>query len=124
MCRSTSVHARSCLELDLHEVIAWADARPRRWAFTLSNAGAAYTEFRANVAQLGEVDWAAVTNTDFRDARVKEGKQAEFLVQHAVPWNLVRRIGAHSGAVQQRAMQATAGAAHRPPVEVLRGWYY
>lgn len=27
------------LEADLHATVAWANAQPRRWAFTLSNAG-------------------------------------------------------------------------------------
>lgn len=30
------------LEADLHQVVAWADARKRRWAFTSSNAGSNY----------------------------------------------------------------------------------
>src|SRR5258705_340414 len=34
------------LEADLGEVVAWADSMGRRWAFSLSNAGATYSEFR------------------------------------------------------------------------------
>ena len=34
------------LELDLNAVVTWADAGHQRWSFTLSNAGAAYAEFR------------------------------------------------------------------------------
>jgi hypothetical protein len=112
------------LELDMHEVITWADAQPRRWAFSLSNAGAVYTEFRNRVDQLDQIDWMAVAATDFRDARIKEGKQAEFLVKDIVPWHLVRRVGAQSAAVQRRAMQTMGGAAQRPPVDVCVGWYY
>lgn len=112
------------LELDMQEVITWAIAQPRRWAFSLSNAGAAYTEFRSRVDQLDQLDWVAIAARDFRDPRTKEGKQAEFLVRDFVPWSLVRRIGARSTAVQRRAMQAMGGAAHRPPVEVLDSWYY
>lgn len=112
------------LELDLHEVIRWAEAQSRRWAFTLSNAGAVYAEFRDRVDQLGEVDWPAIAGTDFRNPQVKEGKQAEFLVQDSVPWQLVRRVVAMTDAVAGQAMRAMAGAAHRPPVQVIRGWYY
>jgi hypothetical protein len=112
------------LELDLHETIRWADEEGRRWAFTLSNAGAVYTEFRDRVGHLDEINWEAVAETDFRDAAVKEGKQAEFLVHESVPWSLVQRIGAHSAAVQRQAQRALPGAAHRPPVEVIRPWYY
>lgn len=81
------------LEADLYEVVAWADASGRRWAFTLSNAGAYYTQFRSRIDQLDEVNWPAVAATDFRAAEVKEAKQAEFLVHHLFPWQLVRRIG-------------------------------
>ena len=112
------------LELDLHEVIAWADALPRRWAFTLANGSAYYTEFRNHVDRLGEIDWPSVEATNFSDSNVKEGKQAEFLVQDFVPWHLVRRVGALSDVVQRQAMRAMASAAHRPPVQVHRGWYY
>ena len=112
------------LEADLHEIVAWADAEGRRWAFSLSNAGAVYTEFRKRLDQLGEVSWAAVAATDFRDAEIKEGKQSEFLVQGFFPWHLVRRIGVQSPAVQQRVLQALAGASHRPAVKVCREWYF
>jgi len=112
------------LEADLHETVAWADAEGRHWAFSLSNAGAVYTEFRKRLDQLGEVNWAAVAATDFRDAEIKEGKQSEFLVQGFFPWHLVRHIGVQSLAVQQRVLQALAGASRRPAVKVCREWYF
>ena len=112
------------LELDLREVIRWADAQPRRWAFSLSNAGATYSEFRCSADQLDQIDWPAVANTDFRSASVKEGKQAEFLVADSVPWHLVRRIGAINPAMQAQAMRNMGGVVHRPSVEVCRSWYF
>ena len=33
------------LEADLHDVVKWAEANARLWAFSLSNAGALYAEF-------------------------------------------------------------------------------
>ena len=112
------------LEADLHEAIAWAQAQRRRWAFSLSNAGAVYTEFRRDVAQLDEVDWAAVESRDFRDSTIKEGKQAEFLLHESFPWSLVRRIGVCSETVQRQALRALGGSDHRPTVEVCRAWYF
>jgi hypothetical protein len=112
------------LELDLQEVMAWADAQGRRWAFSLSNAGAAYSEFRSRADQLDQIDWPAVANTDFRSAAVKEGKQAEFLVADFVPWQLVRRVGAMNPAMQAQAMRNMGGVVHRPIVEVCRSWYF
>jgi hypothetical protein len=81
------------LEADLHKVVAWAKTNHRRWAFSLSNAGATYAQFRSRVNQLHEVNWPAVSAVDFRAADVKEGKQAEFLVLDSFPWNRVERIG-------------------------------
>lgn len=112
------------LEADFHEAVGWADDEGRRWAFSLSNAGGAYAEFRANVRQLQEIDWIAVDARDFRNPDVKEGKQAEFLMREFFPWSLIRRIGVHSSAIQSRVLRAMAGSSHRPPVEVQPNWYY
>jgi len=90
------------LESDLHEVVEWADDNDRRWAFSLSNAGAVYAPFRRRLDELSEIDWNAVSATDFRSPAVKEGKQAEFLVHGDLPWTLVSRIGVRSSAVRAR----------------------
>ena len=112
------------LEADLHRVVQWAVANGRRWAFSLSNAGAFYTQFRAELAQLGEINWDAVAATDFRPADVKEAKQAEFLVQDSFPWHLVERIGVHYQAIVPRVASAMQGAANSPVIEINRDWYY
>ncbi len=111
------------LQADLDAVVAWANAQPARWAFTLSNAGSYYFEDRNDVARLGEINWAAVQATDWRGG-LKEGKQAEFLLEHHLPWHLIERIGVHSAAVHGQVINALPAHKHRPPVEVLRDWYY
>ena len=110
------------LEADLHETVAWADRNGRRWAFTLSNAGSLYFEDRCDLAQLDEIDWDAVQARDWRD--YKEGKQAEFLVEHSFPWELVRRVGVRSQDVHGQAYEAIRTADHRPRVEIVPEWYY
>jgi len=112
------------LEADLHEVVAWADANARHWAFSLSNAGAFYTQFRSRLDQLHDVNWPAVEATDFRSAEIKEGKQAEFLLHQSFPWHLFRRMGVLAPSVAQRAANAMSSAAHRPTIEIRRDWYY
>jgi hypothetical protein len=112
------------LEADLHRVIAWAEAEGRQWAFSLSNAGAAYAEFRASVNDLDQINWQAVAATDFRPADIKEGKQAEFLVHDTFPWDLVDRVGVYSRPIGQQALNGMRGATHRPMVEIRRDWYY
>jgi hypothetical protein len=112
------------LEADLRAVVDWCDRTGRRWAFSLSNASARYVEFRRSLADLAEVNWAAVAATDFRSSAVSEGKQAEFLVHGEFPWHLVARIGVHSPSIRTQALAALRGAAHGPPVVVQPDWYY
>ncbi len=112
------------LEADLHDVIGWARAQPQRWAFSLSNAGARYTEFRSRVEELDQLDWAAIASNDFRNPEVMEAKQAEFLLHERFPFGLVARIGVRSSEVRQRASAAIAGADSRPPIAVLPEWYF
>jgi len=110
------------LECDLHATVAWAGQEGQRWAFTFSNAGAYYFEDRCDLAQLHEIDWTAVQANNWQYC--KEGKQAEFLVEHCFPWQLVERIGVHSHTAYQQAANALPGGGHRPVVEVRAEWYY
>jgi hypothetical protein len=112
------------LEADLLAVIDWANGAGKRWAFSLSNAGAYYTQFRKSLENLGEVKWPAVASTDFRAGDVKEGKQAEFLLYGLFPWKLVSRIGVHSMGVAHKVATALSGVAYRPDVEIRADWYY
>lgn len=73
------------LQADLHAVVEWAGKNGRRWAFSDRNAGTYIAQFFNRLDQLGEVNWAAVASTDFRDMAIKEGKQAEFLIHESFP---------------------------------------
>lgn len=110
------------LQADLLDTVAWAEAQQRRWAFTLSNAGSRYFEDRADLAKLDQIDWAAVSATDWRQC--KEPKQAEFLLESDFPWQLVERIGVRSAAVAAQVAHALPAGGHRPPVAVQLAWYY
>lgn len=109
-------------EADLHAVVAWANAQPVRWAFTLSNAGSYFFEDRNDLARLDEINWTAVQARDWRAH--KEGKQAEFLLEHRFPWHLIERIGVHSPVVYRQVVNVLPKNGHRPTVEVRADWYY
>lgn len=112
------------LEADLHRVIQWADDNGRPWAFSLSNAGARYAEFRNQVNELDELDWDAMRNHIFRDPEVKEAKQAEFLVHETLPFGLFDRIGVRSQRMVDRAEAALQGLDPCPAIEIRAQWYY
>lgn len=110
------------LEADLHATVAWANAQAKRWAFTLSNAGAYYFEDRNNLAQLNQVNWDAVQANNWQQC--KEGKQAEFLLEYGFPWQLVERIGVRNHLIHGQVANALPAQGHRPVVEIRPEWYY
>ena len=112
------------IEADLHTVIRWAEANGMLWAFSLSNAGARYTEFRSRVDELDQLDWPAIAARDFRPAAVREGKQAEFLLYGRFPFELVEAIGVQSAAIQQRAATTIAASNPRLSIAVRPDWYF
>lgn len=112
------------LEADLREVVDWADAAGRKWAFSLSNAGAVYAQFRDSLDDLDEINWPAVAESDFRAPEVKEGKQAEFLVHESFPWELVSLIGVKSISIRSQVTEILKTVGHKPIVEIKPRWYY
>mgnify|MGYP000591176190 CR=1 FL=1 len=112
------------LEADLHRVVRWAKNNGVRWAFSLSNAGARYAEFRADLANLDELDWHAIQARDFRDPDIKERKQAEFLVHGCCPFELIERIGVQTRTIEQRVLRVLLSCTHKPIVETCPDWYF
>lgn len=116
------------LQADVQTTVAWANRNGLRWAFTLSNAGARYFEDRSDLNRLDEINWDAVNANRWSGNGVpgslKDGKQAEFLVEGHFSWELVEAIGAQSREMAQRVTTALDGISHRPRVEIKHEWYY
>ncbi len=112
------------LEADLDAVVLWARQNGVRWAFSDGNAGARYVGFHKEIGDLRLLDWEAIGATDWKASSVREGKQAEFLIEGAFPWKLVERIGVIDIARAQRVDEILAGAQHKPEIVVQRNWYY
>jgi hypothetical protein len=119
------------LQADFYKTVEWANTNHKRWAFTLSNAGAERFEDRKDITQLCEIDWHAVQATIWSEKlgaapEVKEDKQAEFLLEESFPWNLVERIGVHSNYEGQQVIQILedSDSSHKPLVYVHKDWYY
>ncbi len=112
------------LQADLARTVAWANGAGVRWAFSLTNAGARYAPFRDDLAQLDEINWAAIAANDFQPPEIKEGKQAEFLVRESFPWSLVEHVGVHSSKRRDQVLELLAQAPHEPQVDVVGDWYF
>ena len=116
------------LVADVPKVGKWAEQNQRRWAFTLSNAGSRYFEDRADLAQLDEINWDAVNAQQWsgygvsRD--IKEGKQAEFLIEKSFPWGRILGIGVYSQTQGEHVTRLVSGLSHKPQVKIFRKWYY
>lgn len=110
------------LQADLNATVQWAQQQGHRWAFTLSNAGSYYFEDRSNLGQLHELDWQAIDSRQWQGC--KEGKQAEFLIEHSFPWHLIEEIVVQSPLIHRQVVNTLQMAAHRPPVTINPNWYY
>ena len=110
------------LQADLYTTVQWAEQQQQRWAFTLSNAGSYYFEDRADLAQLGELNWDAINSHQWQNC--KEAKQAEFLLEQHFPWHLIEHIGVPNRQCCQQVHNILNAAGHQPAVSIQRNWYY
>jgi hypothetical protein len=112
------------LQADFNTVIDWANSSAIPWAFSSRNAGAYLTTFHNHPSQLSKIDWAAVASTDFSDAKIKEGKQAEFLLFNVFPWTLIEKIGTINSVIAANVKATLANAGHQPIIAVEPSWYF
>jgi hypothetical protein len=112
------------LRADLNAVLDWAEANHVRWAFSRGNAGAYYATFSNNRLELGNLNWTAIAQTDWRNPDIKEAKQAELLIEKSFPWNLVEAIGVIDAGMAEQVNETIVRAEHKPIVSIERSWYY
>ena len=88
----------------------------------MSNAAETHAEYRCRIADLGDVNWTAVSALQW-SGDLKAPKQAEFLVHRHVPWSLIERVGVMSQHVANRVSEIVGGTAG-VRVDVCPTWYY
>ncbi len=112
------------LRADLHEVLKWTKRKDKRWVFSKGNAGAYYADFYDDLAGLSDLDWEAISKTDWRNPDVKEAKQAEFLVEISFPWELIESVGVMNATIAGQVADASNAADHQPNIQIKPAWYY
>tara|TARA_B100000614_G_scaffold261031_1_gene289466 strand:- start:1207 stop:1854 length:648 start_codon:yes stop_codon:yes gene_type:complete len=110
------------LQFDMHRIIAWANQYNVRWAFTSSNAGSRWFQDYNDLRFLNRINWDVIKANMWRG--YKEEKQAEFLLQNSIPWQLVEHIGVYSAQYDRIVNQILNGAEYKPSISVHRDWYY
>ncbi|MGI9345759.1 MAG: type II toxin-antitoxin system toxin DNA ADP-ribosyl transferase DarT [Gammaproteobacteria bacterium] len=110
------------LEFGLQQMVCWAVSQRKRWAFTDRNAGSSYFSDFDNLDKFNRINWRAVRARDWRSCI--EEKQAEFLVEHSVPWRLVERVGVIDNKKINQLNQILTSDLDRAKLEVMPSWYY
>jgi ssDNA thymidine ADP-ribosyltransferase, DarT len=105
-------------------LVGRANTNSINWAFSDRNAGSYLVLFYKDISALNKIDWVAVHSRDFRDAKVKEGKQAEFLTFDVFPWILIEKIGIINSTMELKVQATLANAGHQPVIAVERSWYF
>jgi len=110
------------LVADLQKTADWADANNLRWAFTNSNAGSCYFEDYVNFTYLDQVDWESVNAKQWSGRQDK--KQAEFLVEHYFPCEIIEEIGVYSYRQYEQVNNIIGSQVKRVQIKIKREWYY
>lgn len=114
-------------------IVAWASEVWQAglpFVFSDGHGIAAYTEWYDSFSDLDRLDWSVVLSKDWADTEDdgdrKRRKQAEFLIQHSLPWNMVRGIAVFNDEMADRVSTILDQYPdrHKPPVRVVPSWYY
>lgn len=98
------------------------------WLFTDGHAVMQLSRFWNTEAELNRIDWPLMkeeqwANTESDRDRSRR-RQAEFLIHHFVPWELVGGIGVFDEEIKAKVEQIIENASHRPRVRERKEWYY
>jgi hypothetical protein len=114
----------------VHLVVDLESLRERGlpFAFTDGHAAIPFSQFFEDWKDLSRIDWALMQgrywNNTEEDGDRKRRRQAEFLVHRFFPWERVQEIGVCTQAIKEQTERLLARSSHKPPVNVVPGWYY
>ena len=112
------------LVANFYESVEWAKNNSLRWVYTDTNAGTDYFNDYADFNNLSVLDWKAIKATQWQDRDIKEKKQAEFLMEHRFPCELIKWIGVYSSKQKYQVMNILESVNQIKTVKVKPDWYY
>ena len=110
------------LQADLYKTIEWADKNNIHWYFTTSNAGSYYFKDYGSLSYLNKLNWKAINSNDWVDN--KEEKQAEFLIETKIPFELIEKIGVIDKMMYERTKKVLDNNNYNQIITIKRDWYY
>ncbi len=98
----------------------------RPFFVTNGNARTVNTRFEQDLNSLETLDWEAINARQWADVRIREAKQAEFLVADFFDWNGISMVGCHDAVVVRKVQEMLTHyrVRHHPIVETRPDWYY
>ena len=98
------------------------------FAFTDGHAEMDISRFFVNLEDLDQIDWRIMEETIWRDTLQdgdrKRRRQAEFLVHHFFPLDLIEEIGVMNKTVAQNASMLLKKITRKPVLKIAPTWYY
>ncbi|MDI9407930.1 MAG: DUF4433 domain-containing protein [Candidatus Pacebacteria bacterium] len=110
------------LEFEYQTILEYLEISNKRKFYTCTNARANYTEFHQDFGTLSRLNWNAINAKNWTGC--KEEKQAEFLVETMVPWQLVKVIGVQNSQVFDQVKKQLEVIPYKPEVKLKPDWYY
>ena len=99
-----------------------ANQTNQRWAFTSGNASTSYFDDFNDLRHLNLIDWDAVRAKYWQS--VRDAKQAGFLLEKHLPWELIQGIGVYDRSTLQQVSQIINNLSHKPQIRVWPEAYY
>lgn len=98
------------------------------FVFTDGHAEMDISQFYSNPKDLEKIDWEVMQSTYWNDTNEdgdrKRRRQAEFLVQHFFPIELIKMIGVFDHATARMVSGLLQSFENKPGIQVMRAWYY
>lgn len=113
------------LQFNLEQVIRWAFDNDKRIFVSNRNAATYRGWIVEDIRAIADLNWRAINSTHWNPYdTVYTYKQAEFLIQHAIPCSLISRIGTINSILRARVQLIVNNSTFNPAISIEKEWYF